>query len=125
MTYHKIMKPLTRKNIKILLINDTNKHLLMCIDDPNNTNLDDKQRPHFWAPVGGKIEEGKTALQAAIRELFEETGLSAQDVSFGPIVWHEQFELLLYGEKTLCDQEFIVTQTINSEVSLNHHFYRL
>ena len=33
------------------------------------------KRLNTWLPVGGEIKEGETPLEAATRELFEETGL--------------------------------------------------
>ena len=41
----------------------------------------------FWFPIGGEIEPGEEFMDAAIRELKEETGLEQQDVVFGPKVW--------------------------------------
>ena len=37
---------------------------------------------HLWQGVAGKIEEGETAPEAAIRELNEETGLKIDDIKF-------------------------------------------
>lgn len=39
-----------------------------------------------WAFPGGKIDKGETPGEAAVRELFEETGVRARVVRVGPIV---------------------------------------
>ena len=46
----------------------------------------DKIYANSWRMVGGKIEEGETAYAAAIRELQEETGLSAHRLWAVPYV---------------------------------------
>lgn len=51
----------------------------------------------FWFFVGGKIEEGESMQQAALRELHEETGLTAKEVEPGPVVWYGTFDLILSG----------------------------
>ena len=38
-----------------------------------------------WFTIGGGIEPGETAREAAAREILEETGF--QDVELGPVVW--------------------------------------
>lgn len=43
------------------------------------------RRTGHWLPIGGEMEAGETPLEAAVRELREETGLAA---TFGPLVGH-------------------------------------
>lgn len=43
---------------------------------------------HFWFTVGGGVEPGETVAEAAVREIFEETGFS--DVALGPVVWRRE-----------------------------------
>lgn len=42
--------------------------------------------PGLWQVVTGRIEENETALQAATRELFEETGLKAEKLWVVPYI---------------------------------------
>ncbi len=46
----------------------------------------DQSSPGCWEIPGGKIEPGESAAQAALRELHEETGLSAQGLR--PLIRH-------------------------------------
>jgi 8-oxo-dGTP diphosphatase len=40
------------------------------------------RRLQTWLPIGGELEAGETPLEAAVRELREETGLIGR---FGPL----------------------------------------
>lgn len=42
--------------------------------------------PNIWQPVTGKIRQGETAVQAALRELKEETGLLPEKLFAAPNV---------------------------------------
>lgn len=42
----------------------------------------------FWFPVGGGLKDGEDGREAAVREVFEETGLA--DVVIGAEVWHRR-----------------------------------
>lgn len=109
-----------RKSVKILLFNAKNQLLLIGVDDPETTSLGGVYHGPFWVPVGGKIEEGESILDAAYRELFEETGLQRSDVELGPTVWCGTFDILLAGVPTKIDQVFLVAHTIKEDVHADH-----
>jgi 8-oxo-dGTP pyrophosphatase MutT (NUDIX family) len=62
----------------------------------------------FWATPGGALDPGETFEQAAVRELFEETGFRIDHP--GPEVWRRE----------------IVFQTVHGETVLGHErFFRV
>ena len=50
----------------------------------------EKPTPVFWKLPGGKIEEGETPEEAAVREAFEELGIRIRPQEFGMPVGFEQ-----------------------------------
>lgn len=108
-----------RNSVKILLLNN-NEILLMCADDPTTRSIYGKYYGKFWFPIGGEIEDGETVEQAAIREIYEETGIEKKDIELKSIVWFGEFDLILSGVKTRIKEKFIVAKTKNNNVFLNH-----
>lgn len=107
-----------KKSIKVLLLNDKNEILLMCADDPKTVSADGKYYGRFWFPIGGGIEEGESIVDAAIRELYEETGLRKEEFELGPVVWFGEFDLTLVGILTRMKETFIVAKAKRTNVSL-------
>ncbi len=109
-----------RSSIRILLLNPENKLLLFHCEDPKTTAADGTYHGPFWVPVGGGIEQGEAVEQAALRELYEETGLTEDLVELGPIVWHGSFEMIRCGIQSHLYQRFMVAHTQKTEITLDY-----
>ena len=75
--------------------------------------------PHgHWDFVKGKIEEGESKQEAALRELEEETGLEA-DIMDG---FEEQLSYVFREEDELIEKTvyFLIAQTSSEEIELSH-----
>lgn len=92
----------------------------MCADDPKTTTVNGKYNGRFWFTIGGKIEDGESIEKAALRELYEETGLKGEEVILGPIVWFGEFDLILSGVATRLKQAFIVARTAKNNFTLEN-----
>lgn len=68
------------ESVLVVLYNEHNHVLVM-------QRLDD---PKFWQSVTGSMEDGETAIQTAVREVFEETGiqLSIEKPSQAEVLYH-------------------------------------
>ena len=73
------------------------------------------QKGGYWQPVTGSVEAGETLEQAALRELWEETGLSG--IELGPCVWTRRFVGPLEGRLYESDEHYFFVQTEWFEVS--------
>jgi 8-oxo-dGTP pyrophosphatase MutT (NUDIX family) len=111
--------PQTRKAVRILLINDKKELLLMCVENFDIKTLDGSKHKRLWCTVGGGIEKDESIQEAAVRELYEETGLSDTDINLGPIVWFSNVELILKGIPTQLEESFVVAHTKQTHVALH------
>jgi 8-oxo-dGTP pyrophosphatase MutT (NUDIX family) len=107
-----------RSAVRVVLLNEANELLLMCMDDPTIASIGEKYAGRFWTLIGGEIEPGETIQDAAVREVFEETGLSEEDIELGPQVWSGKLDLIFKGKPTHIKQEFIVAKTRRRDISL-------
>ena len=71
----------------------------------------------YWHCVAGGVEEGETYAEAAVRELREETGLSARPRDLGDPVWHEVAEFSYDGRRYRQEQDFFLLRVGSPEIS--------
>jgi len=71
-------QPIDRHAARVVLLDPLDRVLLFRCQEPGSDRA-------FWITPGGGLLDGETHEQAALRELYEETGLT--DVDLGPCVW--------------------------------------
>ena len=77
--------PGLRRTSRVLLVDPSGAALLLLTASPDTT------RFARWITPGGGVDPGESHAEAAIRELFEETGLVVESV--GEPVWSLDFEV--------------------------------
>lgn len=82
--------------------------LLIC--HPTNHKAD------FWSIPKGKVEEGETTYEAALRETFEETNIDFNKIISMNYSVHA-LEPVNYGHKKKIIHPFVHLETINSDLS--------
>jgi 8-oxo-dGTP pyrophosphatase MutT (NUDIX family) len=72
----------------------------------------------FWFTIGGGIDPGESAAEAAARELLEEAGLAVDPADLGEPVWHRIAEFSFDGRRYRQEEDYFLLRTEAFEVSL-------
>ncbi|HWU02610.1 MAG TPA: NUDIX domain-containing protein [Novosphingobium sp.] len=101
-----------RRAARILLIDQSERILAFRFTAPD--------RPPFWCLPGGECESGEDFVQAAIRELAEETGIAISDP--GAVVAREGGDFVtLQGEPVRGDECFFLVRVAAAQIDTSSH----
>ena len=73
----------------------------------------------YWATPGGGLKHDESYEQAALRELFEETGLTRKTA--GPQIASRNFKMMLpSGETVLAEERFFIIHADKSDIDCSN-----
>ena len=102
-----------RQAARVLLLDAAGRVLLFRGYDPARPELGS-----WWFTVGGGVDDGESARDAAARELFEETGLALPADSFTGPFYREYAEFSIAGTDYYPDNEFYAVRVPHHEVDI-------
>ncbi|MEU6718906.1 NUDIX domain-containing protein [Nonomuraea sp. NPDC046802] len=110
----------TRQSARIVLLDRDERVLMIQVRDDGVIVVPGQPVPElFWIPPGGGLEPGESFLDAARRELFEETGLSGVD--WGPCLWTRDRNVHWSGEPVhVHERYFLARVRDDAAVSRDH-----
>jgi 8-oxo-dGTP pyrophosphatase MutT (NUDIX family) len=97
-----------RRAARLLVIDEQQRLLLM-----HDSDVGFPGRPSFWITPGGGIDGDETPREAAVRELFEETGLVVTEDQLAGPVWHRTLVRHTFSDHRSEQEEhfFVLTTT--------------
>jgi 8-oxo-dGTP pyrophosphatase MutT (NUDIX family) len=100
-----------RLTARVVLLDPADRVLLMKGRLPSRP-----QGPGAWFTLGGGAEPGESVLEAALREVREETGFL--EVTFGPVLWlREGVMRLADDEEVLMKEHYVLARCPGGEPS--------
>lgn len=107
-------EPTLRHAGRVLVIDSADRVLLLENFDPA------RPEDRYWVTIGGGVDDGEGAAQAAVRELREESGIAAAvDDLTGP-VWHRSTEFSFDGTRYQQEEDYFLLRVGEVEVSFDY-----
>ncbi|SUE27405.1 nudix superfamily hydrolase [Nocardia farcinica] len=89
-----------RTSSRVVLLDERDRVLLMRGNDPKTPDVS------FWFTIGGGVEPGESLREAAVRELWEETGYTADPAALRGPIWRRVAVFPFDGELIRAEELF-------------------
>jgi len=107
-------EPIPRQAGRVLVIDPAGRVLLLENFDPA------QPEDRYWVTIGGGLDDSEEAVQAAVRELREETGIAAAVHELTGPVWHRSTEFSFDGTRYQQEEDYFLLCVGEVQVSLAH-----
>ncbi|HEU4349025.1 MAG TPA: NUDIX domain-containing protein [Actinoplanes sp.] len=104
------MTVLDRRAARVVLVDRADRTLLLRGGDPARPGL------RWWFTPGGGLNEGETAAEGAVRELYEETGLRLAPEDLGESFWHQVTHFSYDNRSYRQEQDFYLARVAEWQV---------
>lgn len=99
-----------RRAARVLVVDAAGRVLMLQGFDPSDPGR------RYWFTVGGGLGPGESVAEAAVRELFEETGLQIPVDRLGPAVWSDVTEFPFDGRRYRQEQSWFLVRVPSFDV---------
>jgi 8-oxo-dGTP pyrophosphatase MutT (NUDIX family) len=109
-----------RQSARLVILNQRDEVFLFHHQEGTPVDPANPVTRRYWVTPGGGVEPGEAWEAAALRELWEETGI--EGVELGPWVWSREKEGLIFGEWMRSVERYYLVRVGDITISTANQF---